>query len=165
MEIKRENNYAFIDTQNIVRGLERLGWFIDWKKFRVYLEHKYHVTKAFLFLGYLYKNERTYKELRAGGFELIFKEVYEFEGKIKGNIDVELAMQVFIEMNNFDKAVIVSGDGDFQSLVKYLKEKDKFRVCIAVSAKECSAILKKYTAGKLGFIDALKEKISILEIK
>lgn len=163
MEIKRENNYAFIDTQNIVRGVEHLGWNIDWQRFRSYLRDKYHVVKAYLFLGYIKRNELQYQELRDLGFDLIFKEVYELNGKIKGNIDVELAMQVFIDMNNFDQAVIISGDGDFQSLVRYLGERNKFKVSIAVSPHECSAVIKRVTKGKMGFIRDLKNRLSFVK--
>lgn len=163
MEEKKENNYAFIDTQNIIRGVEILGWSIDWQRFQIYLQNKYHITKTYLFLGYLKQNENTYQELRGMGFELIFKEVYEFNGKIKANIDVELAMQVIIDVQNFDKAVVISADGDFHSLIKFLKEKDKFRMCIAVLPEKTSVLIKRITTGNIVFIKELKKKISILK--
>lgn len=48
---KQEDNYAFIDSQNVNRGIESMGWKLDWKRFRVYLHEKYGVTTAYLFLG------------------------------------------------------------------------------------------------------------------
>ncbi len=44
---------------------------------------------------------------------------------VKGNVDAELVLWAMKEMPNYEKAVIVSGDGDFYSLVEYLLEKDK----------------------------------------
>ncbi len=157
---KKENNYAFIDTENIVRGAEFLGWSVDWQRFRLYLQDKYHVTKAFLFLGYIRSNEKVYQELRGFGFELIFKEVYVFNGKIKANVDVELTMQVFIDFQNFDKAILVSGDGDFHSLIKLLREREKFKISIAVLPEKTSVLIKKITTGDIVFIKELKKKIS-----
>ena len=43
-------NYAFIDSQNLNLGIQELGWFLDWRKFRVYLKEKYSVVKAYLFI-------------------------------------------------------------------------------------------------------------------
>jgi hypothetical protein len=60
-----ENNYAFIDSQNLKHGVaddiidpktsEVLyrGWELDYKKFRIHLKDKYKVTKAYLFIGYI----------------------------------------------------------------------------------------------------------------
>jgi uncharacterized LabA/DUF88 family protein len=163
MEEKKENNYAFIDTQNIIRGVELLGWFLDWQRFHIYLQNKYYVTKAFLFIGYIKVNEKTYQELRNMGFEIIFKETYKSDGQRKGNIDVELTMQVLFELNNFDKAIIVSGDGDFHSLIKYLKGKDKFKMCISVLSDKTSIIIKKITAGSIVFMSELEKRISVLQ--
>jgi len=50
---KKESNFAFIDSQNLNLSIRAQGWFLDYKKFRKYLEDKYSITKAFLFLGYV----------------------------------------------------------------------------------------------------------------
>ena len=47
------------------------------------------------------------------------------DGKAKGNVDAELVLHTMVEYPNYDKALIVSGDGDFYCLVDYLKGKDK----------------------------------------
>jgi hypothetical protein len=38
------NNYAFIDSQNLNLGIREAGWFLDFRKFRVYLKEKYGVV-------------------------------------------------------------------------------------------------------------------------
>jgi len=46
-------------------------------------------------------------------------------GKVKGNIDAELVLHAMIQFNTYNRAVIVSGDGDFYCLVDYLRKKNK----------------------------------------
>ena len=55
------NNYAFIDSQNLYIGTKKLGWKIDYKKLRKFLKDKFFIAKAFIFIGYIYKNEKLYK--------------------------------------------------------------------------------------------------------
>src|SRR3989339_210664 len=110
----RLNNYAFIDSQNVNLAIRRSGWQLDFGKFRVYLKHRYKVQKAYLFIGYCSWNEKLYAKLRQMGYVLIFKPtLQEHNGPIKGNCDAELALHCVTECKNFDKAVIISGDGDF----------------------------------------------------
>ena len=66
-------NYAFIDSQNLNLGVLELGWRLDFERFRIYLKEKYKVDKAFIFIGYLQKNQKLYRRLRSYGYELIFK--------------------------------------------------------------------------------------------
>src|SRR3989338_10472537 len=117
----KENNFAFIDSNNLNLGMKDLGWKLDYKKFRIYLKEKYDVIKAYLFLGYIPGNEVMYTFLQEAGFVVIFKPVIlGKDGNRKGNVDAELVLHTMIEYSNFDKAVIVSSDGDFYCLVKYL---------------------------------------------
>jgi len=65
---KRLNNYAFIDSQNLHLGVKKLGWLLDFHKFRIYLSEKYEVSQAFLFLGYLSENENLFKSQNTPAF-------------------------------------------------------------------------------------------------
>jgi len=67
------NNYAFIDSQNLNLSIKQQGWKLDFKRFRIYLQQKYKVTKAFLFIGYIASNQRLYDTLQSFGYILIFK--------------------------------------------------------------------------------------------
>ncbi len=69
----KENNYAFIDSQNLNLGVRSQGWFLDFLKFRVYLAEKYGVKVAYLFIGYIQKNQDLYSSLQKCGYVLIFK--------------------------------------------------------------------------------------------
>src|SRR5438045_3316091 len=118
---KTNKNYAFIDSQNLNLGVSSLGWKIDYKKLRLYLQHKYNIEKAFLFIGMVANNQKLYTTLQSAGFILIFKPTvrYFVDGKetYKGNVDAELVLHASaIEYAHYDKAIIVSGDGDFACL-------------------------------------------------
>ena len=122
--------FAFIDSQNLNLGVRSLGWQIDYKKFRLYLKNKYGVDRAFMFIGLMPNNQKLYTQLQAAGFILIFKPTVRYfeNGKetVKGNVDAELVLHAAaIEYSNYDKAIIVSGDGDFACLVEFLRDKDK----------------------------------------
>ncbi len=62
---------------------------------------------------------------------------------VKGNIDAELVLWAVKELNNYDKAVVVSGDGDFYSLVEYLEEKSKLETILAPNNRY-SSLYNKY---------------------
>ena len=61
---KQQNNFAFIDGQNLHLGVRDLGWKLDYQRFRVYLADKYHVTRAYYFLGYMPENQILYKSFQ-----------------------------------------------------------------------------------------------------
>ena len=140
---KHSNNYAFIDSQNLNLAIRGLGWKIDWKRFRVYLKDKYGVSKAYLFIGYIEGNNQLYASLQDAGFICIFKPTLKYkDGTTKGNCDAELVLQAMIEYSEYAKAVIVTGDGDFYCLVKYLLENDKLESLVIPNRARYSALLK-----------------------
>ncbi len=148
--VKKLANYAFIDSQNLNLGTQKMGWKMDWRKFREWLKSEYNVEKAFMFIGYMPDFEPLYDQLHAQGFLVVLKptlEMFNTEEKsekkpsektdkkdekpeeekraVKGNIDADLVLHVMKEQANYDKAIIVSGDGDFYTLLEYLEEKGK----------------------------------------
>jgi len=155
---KQERNYAFIDAQNLQMSVKNQGWTVDYSRFRTYLRDKYSVAKAYLFIGHVATNADLYKALQEDGFILIFKPTLEIKGRIKGNVDAELVLQSMIEFTKYDKAVIVSGDGDFHCLVKYLKGKGKLRKLLVPHDRQYSWLLREFSANIAG-INRLKAKI------
>lgn len=145
---KKAEAYAFIDNQNLNVSVQKLGWKIDWKKLREFLAKQYGVTKAIMFIGYVPEYEDMYEKLHELGYMIVLKPTYDMtkprleeEGKeqkapeeekkpVKGNIDAELVLWAMKEINNYNQAVIVSGDGDFYSLVEYLEERGKLRALL-----------------------------------
>jgi len=158
-------NFAFIDSQNLNLGVRSQGWKLDFGKFRQYLITKYNVKKTFLFIGYVQGNQLLYTYLQSVGYICVFKPTIELkvsknEVRTKGNVDAELVLHAMIQYKNYDKAIIVSGDGDFHCLVEYLEEKDKLLKIIAPN-KRYSSLLKKFTQYIL-VLSPLQEKLKVM---
>jgi uncharacterized LabA/DUF88 family protein len=139
-------------------SIKNQGWVLDYGRFRRYLTDKYNVTKAFLFIGNIPTNADLYKSLQEYGFILIFKPILEIRGRIKGNVDAELVLHVMVEYPNYDKAVIVSGDGDFHCLIKYLKNNGKLLKLMVPDNSRYSSLLRKFAPEIVG-INRLKNKL------
>lgn len=151
---KKPTIYAFIDSQNLNVGVQKYGWKMNWVKFRQFLAAKYGVSKAYMFIGYVPEFEKMYEQMHDAGYAVVLKPTYDMskplpevaaidskEGEktaepeekkpIKGNIDAELVLWAMKEMPSYDKAIIVSGDGDFLCLIEYLDEQQKLLKLLA----------------------------------
>jgi uncharacterized LabA/DUF88 family protein len=159
---KAQNYYAFIDSQNLNLAIRDCGWVLDFKRFFVYLKDKYKVKKAFLFIGYVAGNETLYTELQEAGYIVIFKPTLEYKkegGKYtKGNVDAELVLHSMIEYPNYEKAIIVSGDGDFHCLIEYLEKNGKLLHLVIPNPRKYSALLRKFHKYFV-YIDRLESKL------
>ncbi len=168
---KATKNNAYIDGANLHKGIKSLGWVFDYKKFRIFLKEKYSITKAYLFIGLIPKHKDLYTKLQEAGYTLIFKEVvYDSDGKAKGNCDTDLVLQATKDSyeERFEKAVLVSSDGDYAGLVKFLFEKNKFLTILSPApVKKCSILLKRtntpivYLNDKKNILESQKEKAPI----
>jgi len=161
-----KNNYAYIDSQNLNLGIQSLGWKLDYKKFRVYLAEKYAVKVAYLFIGFIPQNQDLYSSLQKSGYILKFKPVLpNQDGGHKGNIDADLVLQVAIDYfeKNFNKAVLVTSDGDFYSIVNFLYEKQKLEKVISPYYKTCSTLLRSTAKEKLIFVNNLEKKLGYIK--
>ncbi len=159
MKIK-ENNYAFIDSQNLNLGIQKLGWKLDFKKFRKYLSDKYNVQCAYIFIGFVPTNQSLYNSLQKFGYILIFKPTLpDGQGKIKGNVDADLVLQAILDFDKYDKAIIISSDGDYYSLVKHLYKTGKLKKVMSPHVGTCSILLKKTAKEKIVFMDNLRKKL------
>lgn len=158
--------YAFIDSQNLNLGTSKdlynnnkkkiyTGWKLDFEKFRIYLADKFRISKAFLFIGYITENRKMYEQLKSFGYELVFKPTTKDGfGKPKGNIDAELVLHsAALEYENYDRAIIVSGDGDFYCLHEYLDGKKKLFKIIIPNKKSMSNLLRKFDQYKKFLVD------------
>lgn len=153
-------NYAFIDSQNLNLAIKNLGWKLDFEKFRTYLKDRYKVKRAYLFIGYVPGNENFYTRLEEMGYVLVFRPTLQHKdgATIKGNCDAELVLHCMIQYRNFDKAVIVSGDGDFHCLIEYLEENEKLLRVGIPDKRKYSALLRKFRPSFFYICD-LKEKL------
>ena len=162
MEHQKIHNIAFIDGQNLYRGLD---WDLDYARFRVYLRDKYHIEEAYYFIGYKWTEDTLYENLTEAGFIVIFNEKGDMlKSNKKWNIDVTLvfyAMKYYFDQK-YDQALIVSGDGDFKILVDFLIERGKFAKVLAPNIKYCSSLYNKTTHlpnKYVAYISLLKDKL------
>lgn len=175
---KKPNTYAFIDSQNLNLGTQRMGWKLDWRKFRQYLADKHGVTQAYMFIGYMSENEALYEYMHELGFLVVLKPTVDVkaatdsEGKeipkkdgddkekpgIKGNVDAELVLYAMKELPNYEQAIIVSGDGDFFSLAEYLQEQGKL-AHILTPNWQYSSLLKVFDE-KIIRLDQMRKQLA-----
>jgi uncharacterized LabA/DUF88 family protein len=123
-------------------------WKIDLKKFRIYLKDKYHVSKAFYFLGYVIdENNGLYEEIQEAGYILKFREHNSaMLGKKKGNVDSDIIftiMQKLYKKESFDKIILASGDGDYKMLVDFLIKENRFRKLLFPNKQFASSLYKE----------------------
>lgn len=153
-------NYAFIDSQNLNMGVATgfrrrnvsySGWRLDFEKFRKYLSDKHRVDTAFIFIGNLPGNEALYESLQRAGYILVLKPTTSYKDEagndvVKGNVDTDLVLYAAAkEINNYDKAIVVSGDGDFLSLYDFLHAHNKLGKIVIPNKLNYSQLLNKYS--------------------
>jgi len=160
---KKENNFAFIDGQNLYMGTiksPKKSWKINLKKFRIYLQDKYKVSEAYYFLGCLNEdNSELYEKIQKAGFVLMFREHSStMIGKKKGNVDSDIVFHVMKKIHkkeSFDKIILVSGDGDYKMLVDFLIEEGRFKKILFPNKKFASSLYKKIGSQ---YFDCLENK-------
>ncbi len=119
--------YAFIDASNIIYGTRDEGWKVDFKKLFKYLTERYRCKKVYYFAGLEEENKKQqkfYKLLDKIGYVLKLKQVKLYRqdgGRIvrKANCDVDLTFYAMRDKEKFDRAIFLTGDGDFAILLEY----------------------------------------------
>ncbi len=164
----REKNYAFIDGQNLHMGTTSVKdpWKINFKKFRIFLKDKYHIEIAYYFLGFVVEEKRDlYTKIQEAGFVLVFREHNAaMIGKKKGNVDADIIfsiMKKIYQNEEFDRVVLVSGDGDYKRMVDFLIEEKIFRKVLFPNKKFASSLYKKLGSEFFDYLDKedIKHKI------
>ena len=131
----REKIALFIDGANLYATAKSLGFDIDYKR----LLHEFQ-SKGYLLRAYYYTalaEDQEYSSIRPlidwldyNGYTVVTKPTKEFvdasgRRKIKGNMDIELAVDVMEMADSVDHFVLFSGDGDFRSLVEAVQRKGR----------------------------------------
>ena len=124
---------VFIDAANILYSQQTLGWRVDYKKLKEYFESECDLRAIYFYTGRVgadNKQNSFIKKLEKFGYIVKAKEVkrikiskntYEW----KGNLDVELTIDVLGNINNFDTLILMSGDSDFAPLLDAVKIQGK----------------------------------------
>jgi len=141
-------------------------WNIDLIRFRKYLEKKYNVSRAYYFLGFVQEtNQELYEKIQSAGFILIFRQHNSaMLGMKKGNVDTDIVFTIMKKMyrkENFEKIILVSGDGDYKMLVDFLIEENRLHKVLFPNGKFASSLYKKLGAEFYDHLDTpdIKRKI------
>ncbi|MCB1485793.1 MAG: NYN domain-containing protein [Hyphomicrobiaceae bacterium] len=125
----------FIDGANLYATAKSLGFDIDYKRLLTFFRSKGQLVRALYYTALA--EEQEYSSIRPlidwldyNGFTMVTKPTKEFTDstgrrKIKGNMDIELAVDAMRLADTLDHIVLFSGDGDFRSLVSALQQKGK----------------------------------------
>jgi len=123
----------FIDGANLYAAARALGFDIDYKKLLHLFAEKAHLVRAFYYTALI--EDQEYSPIRPlvdwldyNGYTMVTKPTKEFTDasgrrKIKGNMDIELAIDVMEMAERLDHVVLFSGDGDFRRLVEAVQRK------------------------------------------
>jgi uncharacterized LabA/DUF88 family protein len=123
----------FIDGANLYAAARSLGFDIDYKRLLGLFSEDCHLVRAFYYTALI--EDQEYSPLRPlvdwldyNGYTMVTKPTKEFTDsmgrrKLKGNMDIELAIDVLEMAPHLDHVVLFSGDGDFRRLVEAVQRK------------------------------------------
>lgn len=123
----------FIDGANLYSAARALGFDIDYKRLLGLFGSRAHLIRAFYYTALL--EDQEYSPIRPlvdwldyNGYSLVTKPAKEFTDsqgrrRIKGNMDIELAVDMMEMVDRLDHVVLFSGDGDFRSLIEAVQRK------------------------------------------
>ncbi len=163
-------NIAYVDGQNLHMGTasSKPSWQIDLARFRVYLNEKYNIERAYYYLGYVRegaKYENLYEAIQRAGFILVFREHNSaMLGTKKGNVDTDIIFSVMkrlYQKDKFAKIILVSGDGDYKMLVDFLIEENRFEKILFPNGKRRSSLYKSISRHYYASLEDSKQKIGL----
>lgn len=168
MADKNTNNIAYIDGQNLYMGTttSEPSWKVDLFRFRKYLADKYKVTEAYYYLGTVNEElQDMYSDIQKAGFILMFREHNPVMISVKkGNVDTDIVfaiMKSLYKREKFDKVFLVSADGDYYKMVKFLIEENKLGKVLFPARKKASSLYRNLEPKYFDSLDSseLKNKI------
>ena len=102
--------------------------------------------------------------MQKAGFIVLFKEHNSaLKGTKKGNVDTDIIFEIMknlMDNKNFNKIILVSGDGDYKKVVDYLVKKNKFKKILFPNKKFASSLYKYLGAEFFDYLDNIKTHIS-----
>ena len=129
----QEKIALFIDGSNLYAAARALGFDIDYKNLLELFSSKGQLVRAYYYTALM--EDQEYLPIRPlvdwldyNGYTMVTKPTKEFTDsmgrrKIKGNMDMELAIDVLEMADHLDHAILFSGDGDFRRLVEAVQRR------------------------------------------
>ncbi len=134
----------FIDGSNLYSAARALGFDIDYRRLLKVFREKGHLVRAYYYTALV--EDQEYSPIRPlidwldyNGYTMVTKPTKEFTDamgrrKIKGNMDIELAIDVLEMAEHLDHVILFSGDGDFRRLVEAVQRRG-LRVSVVSTIK------------------------------
>lgn len=146
--------YVFIDASNIIYGARGYGWKMDFEKLFGYLKTRFNAQRILYYAGLDgadKKQLKFYEKLQQFGYELRLVPVKIFkDGRKKADVDARLTFEAMKYLGEYDKAIFLTGDGDYYWLFEDLLQREKNIKLIAYQ-KSTARELKQLFGG--GFTD------------
>lgn len=140
---------VFVDASNIYFSQKKIKWQIDFEKFLQYFKTEFNLKTIFYYTArdksslkqnkFLLFMEKTGYVIRSKNIKFIKNKQDGKDGFYKGNLDVELTIDVLETKDQYDTLILVSGDSDFEPLLELMKVKYN-KKCLVMSAKHSISI-------------------------
>lgn len=124
--IKNKTVYVAIDAANLYYSALKAKMYIDFERIMNWFRKHTKTVEIGFYTAYNaddLKQQEFLKQLESYGYKLIRKPIKIFNNKIKGNMDIEIAVDVIQKQAEFDIFVLMSGDGDFGYLINAIAKK------------------------------------------
>ena len=160
----KNKNVLYIDAANLMITAKEFRLEYDLFQLLLYFKDKYRINKCYYFSGNFSKQKKDFDLLQKYGVDLILKEVYFDNGKTKANCDVEISHQITFDVENnlVEKVILISGDGDFCSLLKYVQGKNINTKLFAIHPKSTSYLYKRnHGEFDLTYLSQIISRVSI----
>ena len=122
-----QNVGIFVDVSNLFYSAKSAGVEVNYCKLLSFATGGRHLIRACAYTGIDPDNNSQRKFidfLSANGYKVVCKDIHKYEtGRIKANLDIEIAVDMMLMAQNLDVVVLVSGDGDFARLVNAVQDK------------------------------------------
>lgn len=168
---QREKISLFIDGANLFAASKSLGFDIDYRKLLSAFHSRGYLLRAYYYTAII--EDQEYSSIRPlidwldyNGYHVVTKPAKEFTDssgrrKIKGNMDIELAVDAMEQAKTVDHLVIFSGDGDFSSLVAALQRQGRKVTIVSTLATQPAMIADSLRRQADQFIDLVSLKSEI----
>lgn len=142
---------VFIDAANILYSQKDLGWKIDYQKLKNYLEKQIDLAGLYFYTGFVgnYKKQLKFlRKLRKIGYKVRTKKVKFIKlnnGKhvLKGNLDVEMALDTIDDIDDYQTAILLTGDSDFACVIDRVKKAGKRVIVMSTKGHIAIDLIKR----------------------
>jgi len=170
LSYKKQRVALFIDAANLFYTQKKLGWDIDYEKLYKHFTNNFDIYNAFYFTGIKdNKGKWFHRKLNQIGYTIRSKEVKSIIDHAtmnkteKCNLDIEIVIDMFNTVDNYDKAVLFSGDSDFERAIELIRSRGKRILVVSTYGMIASELIN--AADKFIDLKTLKSQLKKKNIK